>query len=109
MPTDRMPEASLSDLFLSLSAAALSYLGHEVLPGQKPPPVNLAYARHTISTLEMLRAKTEGNRTEEETRLLNDILYQLRLAFIRAEEEAQKQSKPAAGQDTPDNTSSNQP
>lgn len=102
-----MPEASLSELFLSLSAAALSYLGHEVLPGQKPSAVNLAYARHTISTLEMLRVKTEGNRTEEETRLLDDILYQLRLAFIRAEEETRKQSNATAGPDTPHNTPQN--
>lgn len=92
MQIDNTPEASLSDLFLSLSAAALTYLGQEVVPGKDKPEVNLLHARHTISTLEMLKLKTEGNRTEQESSLLDELLYQLRTAFIRAE--AEQRSRP---------------
>jgi len=39
----------------------------------------------TIDTLAMLKIKTEGNRTPDETSLLDDVLYQLRLSFVKAE------------------------
>jgi len=39
-------------------------------------------ARHAIDTLQMLREKTEGNRTAEETGALDSMLHELRLAFV---------------------------
>ncbi len=85
--------SSLTDLIWSLSAATLTYLGRGIAPGQDKPEVNLKYARHTIATLEMLKQKTEGNRTEDESRLLDEMLYELRLAYVKTEEE-QKQATP---------------
>ena len=79
-----VPGASLADLVWSLSAATLTYLGRGVPPGKEKPEVNLKFAGHTIATLEMLRDKTEGNRTEEETILLDKMLCELRLAYVRA-------------------------
>ncbi len=42
----------------------------------------LEAARHIISILEMLKGKTEGRRTDEETALLDNLLFQLRLAYV---------------------------
>jgi hypothetical protein len=42
----------------------------------------LAGARSMISILEMLELKTEGNRTEEETQVLQGLLYELRMAYV---------------------------
>lgn len=42
-------------------------------------------ARHTIDTLDMLRQKTEGNRTPQETQELDAILHELHLAFVTVE------------------------
>jgi hypothetical protein len=93
--------ASLSTLVLSLSATALAYMGHP-LPGTPKPDKDLRLARHSIDTLEMLRAKTEGNRTEEETKLFEDLLYQLRLTFVAAEQEAGRpQPEPAEPKPAP--------
>lgn len=58
--------------------------------GQVPDPVtgerrqDLDQARFTIDLLAMLRGKTEGNRTPEETAVLDEILTNLRMAFVRA-------------------------
>jgi hypothetical protein len=84
--TASLPEASLGGLVLSLSAAALAYLGEKVAPEGQNPDADLALARHTIGTLEMLKAKTEGNRTPEEDKLFDEMLYQLRMAYVQAEQ-----------------------
>jgi Domain of unknown function (DUF1844) len=44
----------------------------------------LPAARSIISILEMLGAKTEGNRTEEESRVLDSLLYELRMGYVEA-------------------------
>lgn len=84
--------ASLSTLVLQLAATALHYLGRPIAEGNSKPEVNLPLARHTIDTLEMLKQKTEGNRSPEETELLNDLLYQLRIAYLQASNESHDQS-----------------
>ncbi|MGQ9678024.1 MAG: DUF1844 domain-containing protein [bacterium] len=84
--------ASLSALLLSLAATALHYLGRPITEGNSKPEVNLPLARHTIDTLEMLKQKTEGNRSPDETKLLNDLIYQLRIAYLQASNESEDQS-----------------
>jgi len=92
------PTGSDSDLFgslvLSLAAAALAYLGRNVMPGSDKKEADLPMARQTIDTLSMLEKKTEGNRTPDETSLLSDLLHDLRLAFVKAES-APPEAKPA--------------
>jgi len=86
------PEPTLSGLALSLAAAALAYMGHAPVPGAekaKPEPV---LARHTIDTIGMLKEKTEGNRTDDESKLLDGLLQQLRLAYVKLEQVAGQQS-----------------
>ena len=45
---------------------------------------DVALARQTIDTLEMLEEKTRGNLTADEARLLEDLLYDLRMRFVEA-------------------------
>ncbi len=111
--TASLPEASLGGLVLSLSAAALAYMGEKVAPKGQNPDADLALARHTIGTLEMLKTKTEGNRTPEENKLFDEMLYQLRMAYVQAEEK-KKSGRPqdtntpepdkAEGKNEPDKT-----
>ena len=44
----------------------------------------LALARQTIDTLEMLEAKTRGNLDSEEAKLLESLLYELRMRYVEA-------------------------
>ena len=83
---DQLPEtASLSSHVYQLATAALVYMGAAKLPGAEQVEVNLPLAKLTIDTLDMLKVKTEGNRTVDETSLLDDVLYQLHLSFVKAE------------------------
>jgi hypothetical protein len=45
-------------------------------------------ARQIIGILEMLRGKTEGRRTPDEDRLVEGLLYQLRMAYLEVSKEA---------------------
>ena len=65
---------SFSSFIISLATQAADYLGGE----QK----DLGAARQMISALEMLKDKSEGRRTEDESRILDAILFDLRLAFV---------------------------
>ena len=40
-------------------------------------------AKQTIDILNMLEEKTRGNLTNEEENMLKNILYDLRIAFVR--------------------------
>lgn len=59
-----------------------------VAMGQLPSPItnkvekSPAQARYTIDMINMLYEKTEGNRTEEETQIMKQVLYELRMQFI---------------------------
>jgi hypothetical protein len=56
--------------------------------GQIPHPVSgkheayLPQAKHLIDLLQVLEDKTQGNRTDEETKMLDQVLHELRLAFV---------------------------
>ena len=75
------PGLDFAGLLLSLGAQAslLLGLGDEEEPGAAP---DLEGAQAIISLLEVLRDKTEGRRTPEEDRILEGILYELRMAYV---------------------------
>ena len=79
-----LPTVDFSSLCLSLGTSALYHLGTVGDPetGAKAPAPNLPLARQTIEILEMLQTKTQGNLEAEEARLLEGLLYQLRMRFV---------------------------
>ena len=81
------PPVDFNTFILSLSSAALVHLGQappEVFGGQAPPPKNLPMGKQTIDLLAMLEEKTKGNLTGEEERLLSQMLYDLRMRYVKA-------------------------
>ncbi len=83
-----LSEATLGDMsfsthVLSLNAMALMSLGE--MEGLPAGEVDLESARHVVDTLLMLHEKTAGNLTVEEQRMLDSILYDLRLKVVRAQ------------------------
>lgn len=75
-------DMSFSTHVLSLNAMALMSLGE--MDGLPTGETDFESARHVVDTLLMLREKTEGNLTMEEQRMLDAILYDLRLKIVRA-------------------------
>ena len=62
-------------------------------PGGERLPVDLANARMTIDLLDVLQEKTAGNLTEDESRLLDEVLYELRLSFVEVQKRATQTPK----------------
>lgn len=74
----------LSTFFLSISSTAMMHMGVP-FPGAKEAPVkDLEVARQNIALLELMKEKTTGNRSQEEDRLIDELLFQLRMRFLEA-------------------------
>jgi len=84
---DYSPEGAggFETLVSYLSTTAMFQLGLLPGPGGERIPTDLPNARRTIDLLEVLQEKTQGNLTPDEARLLDDILYELRLSFVEME------------------------
>jgi len=78
------PHIDFSGFVLSLAQTALIDLGVAPHPETNTVTKNIVQARNTIDILGLLQEKTAGNLTEEESSLLNGVLYQLRLSFVEA-------------------------
>jgi hypothetical protein len=81
-----LPRVDFGAFVLSLGTSAFYHLGIVAHPetGQKVSPPELALARNTIDTLELLEVKTRGNLDEQERELLESLLYELRMHFVEA-------------------------
>lgn len=66
----------------SLGAQAGALLSGPTEEGVEPEDAR-AHAQQIISILEMLQDKTQGRRTPDEDRLLEELLFQLRMAFVQ--------------------------
>jgi len=71
-------------LFIMLASSALVNLGEAADPETGERVLDLEQAKDAIDLLSLLRVKTEGNRTEQESHLLEEMLYDLQLRFVRA-------------------------
>jgi hypothetical protein len=84
------PLSGFDTLVSYLGTTAMFQLGLMAGPGGERIPADLANARQTINMLEVLDQKTEGNLTEEEGRLLDDVLYELRMAYVEVDKRTSK-------------------
>lgn len=57
------------------------------------PPPNLDIARHTIDLLNILKDKTKGNLTFEESRLMDNTLTELRFRYVQRINEINEKAK----------------
>lgn len=76
------PQIDFVTFILSLNTQAMCALGILPHPETRKCEVNIPLARQTIDILGMLQEKTKGNLTNEEQKLLDEILYNLRLTFV---------------------------
>ena len=65
-----------------LSTTAMFQLGLIPGPAGERIPVDLANAQRTIDLLEVVQQKTEGNLSSDEAQFLEEVLYDLRMAFV---------------------------
>jgi Domain of unknown function (DUF1844) len=78
---------TFSSFVLTLATTAAVHFGDIADPNTgKPGEPNLAAAAQMIELLEMLQQKTKGNLIDAEAKLIDDLLYELRMRFVQAQQ-----------------------
>ncbi len=87
METQETPSISFAGFIISLATTAAVHFGDIADPntGERQDP-NLAAARQMIELIELLQEKTSGNLTPEEAKLVDDLLDELRMRFVQAQQ-----------------------
>lgn len=89
----KRPPMSFSLFVETLAHQAMASLGIVPWPDSGLVKIDLTVAKETIDILQMLKEKTMGNITKDEQYILENILYQLQVAFVEISER-----KPSPGE-----------
>ena len=76
-----------------LSTTTMFQLGLIPGPGGERIPADMTNAQRTIDLLQVLLEKTQGNLTPPESRLLDDVLYELRMTFVELQKRQARKGK----------------
>jgi hypothetical protein len=79
---DQLNELQFIQLVLMFQGAAYQHMGKVMNPVTNKVERDLAQAKNAIDILGMLEAKTKGNLTDNEARLLEHSLYELRMNYV---------------------------
>ena len=79
-----LPEITFINLIFSLSTSALIQLGEIQDPVTQQLAKNLPLAKQTIDLIGMLKEKTKGNLNSDEEKVVQNILYDLRMRYVKA-------------------------
>lgn len=78
----KLPSIDLSTFVLSFASSSQMHLGLIANPMTKKTEKDLPAARQTIDIIEMLEAKTRGNRSKQEDDLFEELLYTIRMQYL---------------------------
>lgn len=79
---EALPEIDFPTFILSLATSAQVHLGVIPNPTTGKKETDLPLAKQTIDILGVLDEKTKGNLSDEEARLLEHLLYDLRMMYV---------------------------
>ena len=81
--TTPLPAINFATFIFSLNSAALAQLGimEDPMTGEKPK--TLPIAKQTIDIISVLEEKTRGNLDADEAAMLKNILYDLRMLYVK--------------------------
>jgi len=80
----QLPPANFTSLVQTLATQAAIFMSDQQDPETGESVQHLELAKHNIDLLAVLEEKTKGNLTDEERRLLDRMLYELRMAYVSA-------------------------
>ena len=78
------PPLDFETLITEYSTTAMAYLGGMPDPETQEPIFNLQLAKRMIDTIDLLKEKTKGNLSTPENNFLENTLYSLKMAYVRA-------------------------
>lgn len=87
---EALPEINFSTFVISLSTQALMNLGEIPNPVSGKVEVDVPVAKQMIDIVGMLKDKTRGNLNASEDRLIEDILFDLRMKYVEAVKKRQE-------------------
>jgi hypothetical protein len=79
------PTMDFTTFCLSLASSVLIHLGQTPSPDTGQTEKNLPLAKQSIDILVLLEEKTKNNLTSEESKLLDTLLYDLRIRFCEVQ------------------------
>ncbi len=77
------PGMTFSTFIFSLNSTALVHLGQMSDPQTGTSNKNLPVAKQTIDIIGMLEEKTHGNLSNDEEKLIKNVLHDLRLMYVK--------------------------
>jgi len=77
-----LPKVTFTTFIMSLASTALVHMGDAPDPSTGQTTEDLALAKHVIDTLAMLKDKTSRCLAPDEARLLEGVLYDLRMKYV---------------------------
>ena len=83
-----LPPASFTTLVSQFATQAILCLGGMEDPRTKRRYVDLDLAKHHIDMLAVLEEKTKGNLSDEEAKLLDQVLYETRMQYVQIAQHA---------------------
>ncbi|NOS99490.1 MAG: DUF1844 domain-containing protein [Phycisphaerales bacterium] len=78
----RMPDASFAEIINLLGMQAAVAMGGMMTQAGERLPADLPAAKYFIDLLQVLQDKTAGNLEAEEKRVLDAVVYDLRMRFV---------------------------
>jgi hypothetical protein len=95
--------ALFMQLVITFQTAAWQQMGKIKNPLTDKIERSLDQARYSIDMLDMLRSRTKGNLSEDESKFLNQVIGELQLNYVdeqRKDEKAKAEAKPEAKADS---------
>jgi Domain of unknown function (DUF1844) len=88
-------DLTFSGFVLSLATTAAVHFGDIADPATgRKSDADLEAASRIIELLAMLQEKTKGNLIDQEEKLVDDLLYELRLRYVRAQQDDKRIIQP---------------
>ena len=75
-------QIDFSAFIMSLTSSAFYHLGDMPDPSTGKTETNLPAVQQTIDMLIMLREKTKGNLKEDESKLIEQLIYELQVKYV---------------------------
>ncbi len=108
IPTqDQQNELLFMQLVMMFQGMALQNLGKVMNPVTNQIERNLEQAKNMIDILGMLDEKTKGNLNDNEQRLMEHVLFELRMNYVdelKKDEAPEEQAEDQAEDQAPDNS-----
>jgi len=79
-----LPDPTFAELINMITMQAMVGLGGMSGPGGERIPPSLEVAKHYVDMLQVLEDKTKNNLTDDEKKLLDQVLYEMRMRYVQS-------------------------